>query len=79
MFGDQTFTSYIENGQKGKFIFSIRKDLTDKNYEEKLNNIKNILLKKQGIEFKIDNRKIIYNKKKRKDISPVNITKKVEE
>ena len=79
MFGDQTFTSYIENGQKGKFIFNIRKDLTDKNYQEKLNNIKNILLKKQGIEFKIDNRKIIYNKKKRKDISPVNIRKKEEE
>ena len=79
MFGEQTYTSYIENGKKGKFIFNIRKDLNDKNYNEKLDKIKNILLKKQGIEFNIDNRKVIYNKKRRKDITPINIPKKEEE
>ena len=79
MFGEQTYTSYIENGKKGKFIFNIRKDLNDKNYNEKLDKIKNILLKKQGIEFNIDNRRVIYNKKRRKDITPINIPKKEEE
>ena len=79
MFGEQTYGSYIENGKKGKFIFNIRKDLKDKNYNEKLEKIKNILSKKQGIEFNIDNRKITYNKKRRKDITPINIQKKEEE
>ena len=35
MFGDQTYNSYIENGKKGKFVFSIRKDLNDKKEESK--------------------------------------------
>ena len=79
MFGEQTYSSYIENGKKGKFIFNIRKDLKDPNYNEKLEKIKNILSKKQGIEFNIDNRKIIYNKKIRKDITPTKIQKKEKE
>ena len=79
MFGEQTYSSYIENGKKGKFIFNIRKDLKDPNYNEKLEKIKNILSKKQGIEFNIDNRKIMYNKKRRKDITPIKIHKKEEE
>ena len=70
MFGEQTFNSYIENGKKGKFVFNIRKDLKDKNYNEKFKKIQNILMKKQGIVFNIDNRRKNYNKKIRTDISP---------
>ena len=79
MFGDQTYNSYIENGKKGKFVFSIRKDLNDKNYNQKMEKIQNILLKKQGITFNIDNRKMNYNKKVRKDISPIILSKNKEE
>ena len=70
MFGEQTFNSYIENGKKGKFVFNIRKDLKDKDYNTKLKKVQNILMKKQGIVFNIDNRKINYNKKIRNDIVP---------
>jgi len=70
MFGEQTFSSYIENGKKGKFVFNIRKDLKDKDYNEKLKKVQNILMKKQGIVFNIDNRKINYNKRIRTDITP---------
>ena len=76
MFGEQTYTSYIENGKKGKFVFNIRKDIKDKNYDEKMKRIQDILYKKQGIVFNIDNRKMNYNKKKRKDISPTIPNKK---
>ena len=79
MFGDQTYNSYIENGKKGKFVFSIRKDLNDKNYNQKMEKIQNILLKKQGITFNIDNRKMNYNKKVRKDISPIILSKNKDE
>ena len=79
MFGEQTYTSYIENGKKGKFIFNIRKDLNDQNFNEKFEKIKNIISKKQGIEFNIDNRKITYNKKRRKDIVPTDVQKKEED
>ena len=71
MFGEQTYGSYIENGKKGKFVFNIRKDLKDRNYNEKMKKIQNILYKKQGIKFNIDNRRMNYNKKRRKDISPI--------
>ena len=70
MFGEQTFNSYIENGKKGKFVFNIRKDLKDKDYNAKLKKVQNILMKKQGIVFNLDNRKINYNKKIRNDITP---------
>ena len=70
MFGEQTFNSYIENGKKGKFVFNIRKDLKDRDYNAKLKKVQNILMKKQGIVFNIDNRKINYNKKIRNDIKP---------
>ena len=70
MFGEQTFSSYIENGKKGKFVFNIRKDLKDRDYNAKLKKVQNILMKKQGIVFNIDNRKINYNKKIRNDIKP---------
>ena len=70
MFGEQTYTSYIENGKKGKFVFNIRKDIKDKNYDEKMKRIQDILYKKQGIVFNIDNRKINYNKRIRTDITP---------
>ena len=69
MFGEQTFSSYIENGKKGKFVFNIRKDLKDKDYNEKFKKVQNYLMKKQGIVFDIDNRRINYNKKKT-DIAP---------
>ncbi len=71
MFGEQTFASYIENGKKGKFVFNIRKDLNDKDYNNKLNKIQNYLKKKQGIDLNIDNRKVNYYKKKGNDIAPV--------
>ncbi len=38
--------------------------------------IQDILFKKQGITFNIDNRKMNYNKKRRNDISPYIPTKK---
>ena len=71
MFGEQVFSSYIENGKKGKFVFNIRKDLNDKDYNDKLKKIQNILMKKQGIVMNLDDRKVNYNKKRRKDIRPV--------
>ena len=71
MFGEQTYGSYIENGKKGKFVFNIRKDLKDRNYNKKMKKIQNILYKRQGIKFNIDNRRMNYNKKRRKDISPI--------
>ena len=70
MFGALTFSSYIENGKKGKFVFNIRKDLKDKDFNNKLKKVQNILMKKQGIIFNIDNRKLNYNKKIRTDITP---------
>ena len=70
MFGDLTFNSYIENGKKGKFVFNIRKDLKDKDFNNKFKKVQNILMKKQGIVFNIDKRKINYNKKIRNDITP---------
>lgn len=70
MFGEQTFSSYIENGKKGKFVFNIRKDLKDKDYNAKFKKVQNILMKKQGIVFNLDNRRINYNKKVRTDITP---------
>ena len=71
MFGEQTFLSYIENGKRGKFVFNIRKDLKDKDYNNKINKIQNYLKKKQGIELNIDNRKAIHHKKKGNDIQPI--------
>ena len=70
MFGEQIYDTYIENGQKGKFSFNIRKDLTDDSYNEKMKKIQDILFKKQGIIFNINNRKMNFNKKRRKDILP---------
>ena len=70
MFGEQTFNSYIEDGKRGKFVFNIRKDLRDKDYNQKLKKVQNILMKKQGIVFNLDNRKLNYNKKIRTDITP---------
>ncbi len=70
MFGEQTFNSYIENGKKGKFVFNIRKDVNDKDYNTKLKKIQSYLMKKQGIVFDIDNRKANYKKKVSKDIRP---------
>ena len=49
MFGEQTFNSYIENGKKGKFVFNIRKDLNDKDYNNKLNKIQNYLKKNKEL------------------------------
>ena len=71
MFGEQIYDTYIENGKKGKFVFNIRKDLTDNCYNTKMKKIQDILFKKQGIIFNIDNRKSNYFKKRRKDISPI--------
>jgi len=71
MFGEQIYDTYIENGKKGKFVFNIRKDLTDNSYNAKMKKIQDILYKKQGIIFNIDNRKSNYFKKRRKDISPI--------
>ena len=76
MFGEQTYSSYIENGKKGKFVFNIRRDVKDQEYPEKMKKIQDILFKKQGITFNIDNRKMNYNKKRRNDISPYIPTKK---
>ena len=70
MFGEQTFNSYIQDGKRGKFVFNIRKDLRDKDYNQKLKKVQNILMKKQGVVFKLDNRKLNYNKKIRTDITP---------
>ena len=70
MFGQQTFNSYIENGKKGKFVFNIRKDVNDKDYNSKLKRIQNYLMRKQGIVFNVDNRKANYNKKVGNDIGP---------
>jgi hypothetical protein len=70
MFGEQTFNSYIQDGKRGKFVFNIRKDLRDKDYNQKLKKVQNILMKKQGVVFKLDNRKLKYNKKIRTDITP---------
>ena len=79
MFGEQTYDSYIENGKKGKFVFNIRKDLKDQNHKEKMKKIQDILYKKQGIVFNIDNRRLNFNKKRRKDISPIILGKKNED
>ena len=76
MFGEQTYSSFIENGKKGKFVFNIRRDVKDQEYPEKMKKIQDILFKKQGITFNIDNRKMNYNKKRRNDISPYIPTKK---
>ena len=70
MFGEQTYTSYIENGQKGKFVFNIRRDVKDLDHNEKMKKIQDVLFKKQGITINLDNRKMNYNKKKRNDITP---------
>ena len=70
MFGQKTFNSYIENGKKGKFVFNIRKDANDKDYNSKLKRIQNYLMRKQGIVFNVDNRKSNYNKKVGNDIGP---------
>ena len=70
MFGEQTYSSFIENGKKGKFVFNIRRDVKDQEYPEKMKKIQDILFKKQGITFNVDNRKINYNKKRRHDITP---------
>jgi hypothetical protein len=64
------FNSYIENGKRGKFVFNIKKDLRDKDYNQKLKKVQNILMKKQGVVFNLDNRKLNYNKKIRTDITP---------
>ena len=79
MFGEQTYTSYIENGKKGKFVFSIRRDVKDKDHDEKMKKIQDILFKKQGITFNIDNRKMNYKKIRRHDITPTNPKKKEEQ
>jgi hypothetical protein len=71
LFGEQTFVSYIENGKRGKFVFNIRKDLKDKDYNNKISKIQNYLKKKQGIELNIDNRKANHHKKKGNDIQPI--------
>ena len=70
MFGEHTFNSYIENGKKGKFVFNIRKDVNDKDYNTKIKKIQNYLMKKQGIVFNVDNRKANYKIKLGKDIGP---------
>ena len=70
VYGEKIFSNYIDNGKKGKFVFNIRKDLNDKDYNRKLKVVQKILMKKQGLVFNLDDRKSIYNKRMRSDISP---------
>ena len=70
IFGEEIHYNVLENGKQGKYTFNIRKDINDKNFEQKLKKIQNTINKRQGVVLNVDKTKKIFNRTKREDISP---------
>ena len=61
VYGVNTEEFYMNQNQKGRIVFSLRENNDDKNFDQKFNEIKDILKKEKGLdiaEIKVQRKKL---------------------